>query len=586
MLTADDLTAAEQQVMSAVASGEAADLRVGDAETDAPGRGASWTPERTIRAEVVAQLLLDADVRTPVRLAGARITGSLDLEGATLSRWLLLTDCWLDEPVSLCHATAPLIRMTGCHLPGLDAEDLCVHADLALEHGFTAHGEVRLARARVGGVLSLAGASLDNPGATALDAARLTVDHHMLLDTGFTARGEVCITGAQVGGDLVLTGARLTNPQGVALVADQLHVAQSVTGDDISVEGGISLVGAGIGGSLTFTGASIAREDDWALLGSDLQVAQEMRLSHGFSSLGGIDLRGARLGTLTLDRAELDNPGGSALEGGWLAVDRQVSGRHELTVRGEFSLYGARIGTRVDLRDAAFTNPGSLALDFERLDTPALYLLPRRSPDGLVDLSHAKVGTLHDDPATWPDRLDLRGLTYTTLTNEHTSVRQRLNWLGRQPGGYVPQPYDQLAAAYRQAGQEDAARLVAIHKQYRRRRTLNPAGRLVNWLLYLTVGYGYRTWLAALWLLALLALGTVVFDHAHPSHMTAASTPAPAYHSVAYSLDVLLPIIDLGQQKAWLPTGSALYWSWLLSGAGWVLTTAVAAGLSGVLKRG
>ncbi|MFB7999097.1 hypothetical protein ACFC4G_40590 [Streptomyces sp. NPDC056002] len=39
-------------------------------------------------------------------------------------------------------------------------------------------------------------------------------------------------------------------------------------------------------------------------------------------------------------------------------------------------LYGAQIGTRVDLRDAAFTNPGGLALDFERLNTPALYLLP------------------------------------------------------------------------------------------------------------------------------------------------------------------------------------------------------------------
>ncbi|MFB7757947.1 hypothetical protein ACFC18_51665, partial [Streptomyces sp. NPDC056121] len=44
--------------------------------------------------------------------------------------------------------------------------------------------------------------------------------------------------------------------------------------------------------------------------------------------------------------------------------------------RVKLILYGAQIGTRVDLRDAAFTNPGGLALDFERLNTPALYLLP------------------------------------------------------------------------------------------------------------------------------------------------------------------------------------------------------------------
>ncbi|MGW1273423.1 hypothetical protein [Streptomyces sp. NPDC002491] len=358
-----------------------------------------------------------------------------------------------------------------------------------------------------------------------------------------------------------------------------------MTADGLRAEGSIHLTGAEIGGSLTLTGAGLAQDGDWALTGSALRVAQEMQLSLGFTARGGIDLQGAHLGTLTLDGAELDNPDGSALEGGWLTVDRQVSGRRHLTVRGEFSLYGAQVGARVDLRDAAFTNPGSLALDLERLSTPALLLLPRRSPDGLVDLSHASVGTLHDDPATWPEQLDLRGLTYTALINEHASVRERLNWLERQPEGYAPQPYDQLAAAYRQAGQEDAARLVAIHRHRRRRRTLNPAGRLLNWLLYLTVGYGYRTWLAALWLLALVALGTAVFGHAYPAHMTAASKVAPAFHPVAYSLDVLIPIIDLGQQKAWLPTGSALYWSWLLSGAGWVLTTAVAAGLSGILKR-
>jgi hypothetical protein len=154
-------------------------------------------------------------------------------------------------------------------------------------------------------------------------------------------------------------------------------------------------------------------------------------------------------------------------------------------------------------------------------------------------------------------------------------VRSRLRWLDRQPNGYLPQPYDQLAAAYRSAGREDAARLVAIAKQNHRRQALNPASKLVNWLLYLTVGYGYRTWLASLWLTGLLALGTAIFAHAHPRHMNAASTPAAEFQPVAHTLDVLVPIIDFGQQKTWTPTGSALYWTLLLSAAGWVLTTTV-----------
>jgi hypothetical protein len=86
-------------------------------------------------------------------------------------------------------------------------------------------------------------------------------------------------------------------------------------------------------------------------------------------------------------------------------------------------------------------------------------------------------------------------------------------------------------------------------------------------------------------LLGLLALGTRVFDHAYPAHMVAITQSPPAFHAVAYTLDVLLPIVDLGQQSAWQATGAALRWSWVLIGAGWVLTTAVVAGLTGLFKR-
>lgn len=584
MLVAGELTAAEQQLVHAASHGLAADLRGSGALCD-PGSGASWGPERTIRAELLAELLTGSEARAPLRLLGARITGPLDLEGATLGRWLLLTYCWMDDPVILTHAAAPLIRMTGCHLPGLDAENLQIDADLSLDQGFTVRGQVTVARARIGGVLSLDGAILDNPDAIALDAARLTAGHHVRLGGGFHARGAVHLPGVQISGDLVLTGARIFNPGDTALTTDQSQIAQSVLAEGLVTEGGIRVSGARVGGCLTLAGARLTRTGDWAVTATGLQVTQEMHLSGGFTARGGIDLQAAHLGALIFDGAELDNPNGFALEGGWLTVDRQVSCRHGFTARGEFSLYGARVGARVDLREAGFANPGGLALDFERLNASALYLLPHRAPDGLVDLSHAEIGTLHDDPATWSAHLDLRGLVYQTLINDDVPVRARLDWLERQQQGYAPQPFDQLAAAYRQAGQEDAARLVAIHKQRRRRRTLHPAGRLLDRLLYLTVGYGYRTWLAAVWLLALLALGTAVFAHAYPTHMTATGTPVPAFHPIAYTLDVLVPIVDLGQQKAWLPTGSALYCSWLLSGAGWVLTTAVAAGLSGVLKR-
>ena len=52
-----------------------------------------------------------------------------------------------------------------------------------------------------------------------------------------------------------------------------------------------------------------------------------------------------------------------------------------------------------------------------------------------------------------------------------------------------------------------------------------------------------------------------------------------------YTLDLLLPIVSLGQDSAWIPHGPSERWVWLFLLMGWVLTTAVVAGLTSILKR-
>lgn len=62
-----DPTPAEQRVREAFPLGEGVDLR--DGADDDPAAGASWGPERTVRAEVLRALLLDGPVREG-RIAG------------------------------------------------------------------------------------------------------------------------------------------------------------------------------------------------------------------------------------------------------------------------------------------------------------------------------------------------------------------------------------------------------------------------------------------------------------------------------------------------------------------------------------
>jgi hypothetical protein len=60
---------------------------------------------------------------------------------------------------------------------------------------------------------------------------------------------------------------------------------------------------------------------------------------------------------------------------------------------------------------------------------------------------------------------------------------------------------------------------------------------------------------------------------------------APHFNPVVYTLDLLLPIVDLGQQNAFNPAGLAQWFSYVLVAAGWILATTIAAGIARVITR-
>jgi hypothetical protein len=640
----------EQQVRQAAETGRLVDLRARTPVLDEPARGATWGAARTVRAELLVELLTrsgDEPCRA-VELRGARIAGPLDLGGATLTCPLLLQDCYLDEPVDLGEARALTIRLPGCQLrQGLTGVQLFTQGNLELNQGFTADGGVSLIGAHIGGMLDcdagqfvnpggfaidaavatvdmamflgegfvargqvrLLGAHIGgqlnchegcfaNPGGTALDAEQLTVAQSMFCGTGFTAQGQVRLLGANIGGQLVCDGGRFLNPGGYALDGEQLTVAQSMfcrgePGARFVARGEVRLLGANIGGQLNCDGGRFLNPNGHALHGEQLTVTQSMFCRNGFVARGAVNLLGADIGgQLDCEGGLLANRNGRALNGKGLTVAQGMFCRKEFVARGEINLLGANIGGELNCDDGRFSKPGGCALNMEGAKASALYLRPASSSSGDVSLANAQVGRLHDDPASWPAtaKLQLRGFVYESLENGAVKdrVRGRRAWLRRAPGRFNPQPYEQLAAVYRRDGDEQAARRVAIAKQWRRREVLGPLGKAWNWLLYVLVGYGYRTWLAGLWLLGLLLAGTAVFASAHDhQQLTEAKGARELQHfnPLMYTLDVLLPIVDLGQQGGWVPHRGAAVWFWVLTLAGWVLTTAVVAGLTGVLKR-
>jgi hypothetical protein len=72
-----------------LATGVIVDLRHGNRSVDDPAAGESWDATRNVPAEMLFRVLTEPVAGQPlrtVRLAGARITGSLDLQGALMTR--------------------------------------------------------------------------------------------------------------------------------------------------------------------------------------------------------------------------------------------------------------------------------------------------------------------------------------------------------------------------------------------------------------------------------------------------------------------------------------------------------------------
>jgi hypothetical protein len=566
-------------------------------------------------------------LRTTGNLAlddGFTSTAGVSLAGARIGGQLLFNDAHLARPKRLESAAALGI------VSALAADGLTVDGDLFARDQFTADGEVRLPNANIGGQLDLSGATVTNrrrialfadnltvgqhmilrkinasgriemrgasiggelilerarlssPGSSALIADHLTVGQDMSCSDGFRADGEISLSAARIGGHLFLIGAHLRNPGDRALDADWLTVERSlICRDDFTADGQVAVAAARIGGQVAFIDCHLNNPDGVALLADRIDIGQTLTCLKGFTARGEVRLRGARIGShADLLKTHLINPGGTALNAMSITAGAFHCG-DGFTADGQVNLQGAKINGPLDFDGATLSRPGGTALDLSNANTTALGLCPAHHPAGAVDLTNTHVGAFTDDQATWPSTLHLRGFTYETLENSTMTVRDRLRWLKRHPGGYTPQVYDQLAACYRRAGHEEAARRVAIVRQRRRRHMLSP----LNWLLWITVGYGYRTWVAAIWLAVLAIAGTPVFSRAYSHHLFRPAANAPAFHPLIYTLDTLLPIINCGQKNAWTPTGWALRCSWLLTAAGWVLTTAAVAALTGIFKR-
>jgi uncharacterized protein YjbI with pentapeptide repeats len=537
----------------------------------------------SIPATFLQQLATGRLARPPlrmIRISGAMIEGVLDFESDALAVSIFLHHCQLDE-VNLEQAQAPGVFIRGSRMGMLSATQLSTQ-NLFLD-GSTVTGGVNLDNAEISGVLNLEDAHLvgseECPGfkghnlvvAKDLAAARLRID------------GAVDLVGARVGGVLDFGGAFVHNPNRIAVNVSTTQVDNGAILAAVDAQGKVRnfvangevlLVGALIRGPLDMRGAQINGTSERALTADLLRVEGDLRATHltmeehPLKVTGPLRLPGAHVaGRLNLSGAQITNPGKPKCffaEGLTVGEDLDLTGA---TVQGPCSLSGATIGDKLKLVRAEFTED--------------------------LNLKQATTRELIDIDTVWPKKLSLSHFDYGTFpgVDEPSSVDARIAWLGENASGYAPNVYNHLAAVYRAAGEEDAARRVLIAKQRRKfqcRRAAHPSrvgwlqvagDRLLDW----TVGYGYRPLRMAWWLIGLLAAASLLFQYVLNENVR--PKPESEFYSPIYALDLLLPVAGLGQRSNIVVFGPGLWWSTVFMLTGWLLGLTLIAGLSGLFKK-
>ncbi|WP_330334936.1 membrane-associated oxidoreductase [Streptomyces sp. NBC_00536] len=378
------------------------------------------------------------------------------------------------------------------------------------------------------------------------------------------------------------------------LTADTVRVDTTLRLSCCTITGPVRLAGARIAGGLFIRRAVIGtpatggedREDQEADQEPQLQVnhadigtdviAMELTV-HGQTKINGTTVGGQ----INLDDARLLAPGGTALHAETLTVGTDLRAMR-METHGRVNLTGSRIPGQLNLAYARLVNPGGVALRASSCVAGEVWLRSCPTIQGAVNLRRSQFDMLHVTPATLPEQIRFDGLTYRTLV-PHLPAEERLPALEREAAGYLPYAYEQLAAAYRSAGDEGAARSVQLAKLRRHRRTLPRHARVWGLLQDVTVGYGFRPLRAAGWLMALLCTGAVAYGLRPPAPLKPGE--APEFNPVFYTLDLMLPIIGFGQEEAFGPRGWYQWLSYLLIVTGWVLATTTAAGVSRSLSR-
>jgi uncharacterized protein YjbI with pentapeptide repeats len=416
----------------------------------------------------------------------------------------------------------------------LDMDSIEVGQHLLMRGG--TFQDADLGSARIGTQVDMSGITVSG----VLDMRGLEVGQHLFMDGGTFQ--DVDLASARITGQLNLDGAKSRG----LLNMDGLRVGQHLLMRDRAIFRDVELTNAQVAGQLSMSGAVVTGQLDMG--GLEVEQTLFMRKARFEKQ---VDLVYAHIGSnLQLSGADFSGAGFTELD-----------------------LSSTRIEGELDLGSGA---------------APAL----RWREGARLTLRNTHSGALRDRPDAWGGlELQLDGFTYGRLggfVGVAADVPARgigwyIAWLARDPS-YTPQPYEQLAAVLREAGEPTKANRILYENRERARAEAWEQHDYARWLglslLNWTIGYGLglRYFRALGWVVAITLIGALVL-------IQSGQGPPGKGPKAVYSLDQLLPIVELMKSDKVALTGAVAYYFVVQKLIGWVLGSFLVAGLAGLTQK-
>lgn len=353
--------------------------------------------------------------------------------------------------------------------------------------------------------------------------------------------------------------------------------------DDFTANGLVDFDGAAIKGQFSCKNGRFKKEEKTALSVNSAIIEGCVFLDDGFTADGLVDFVGAEIhGQLSCENGRFHNAESVALNANSITVDSDVFLREGFTAEGEINFLGAIIGSHFQCHGGIFSNPKGCALNLrfaeigsalrlnscleKEVNEERLWSAAKIS--GTLDMRQAKCRTYSDHKDAWPDqgKLLLDGFTYERFDEGPTDWEARKDWLMRQPDEHLgkasgstfrPQPWVQASKVLMAMGHDADARNLALVREILRTHSDNIGWwrRLGRHILEYTIGHGYKPFRTLWWSLALCVIGWLTFAAAgNLGYMQRQNNDhVPPYNAIIYAFDAYLPVVDLGQDKAWFP---------------------------------